>query len=106
MPTLNPTFVFLMEKYTGLRCAGLERTEEARLLFSEAMQYAPDEFLKMAHEEAVAMGLMPETPDAYSDDGEPLYNLEAMAERLGIDMADVPDDLISASYTGTVHRVQ
>jgi hypothetical protein len=50
------------------------------------------------------MGLMPEKPDGYSDDGEPLYNMEKQCERLGIDPADVPEHLTRRAYRGNFNR--
>ena len=70
----------------------------------EAMQYAPEQFKNLVHDTAVEMGLMPATPDAYSDDGEPLYFLEGIADRLGITPADIPDRFKELSHTGAIHR--
>ena len=47
---------------------------------------------------------MPATPDAYSEEGEPLYFLEGIADRLGIEMADIPDRFKELSHNGTIHR--
>jgi hypothetical protein len=102
---LNPVYVRLMTQYAELHEAGLAETTEASDLFCEAMQYAPDSIKEMAHKTAVEMGLMPEKPDGYSDDGEPLYFMEKQCERLGIDPADVPEHLTRNAYQGTVHRV-
>lgn len=107
---MNPTFKFLMTKYAELHDAGLDDTEEARQVFTEAMRFAPPEFLGTAHNVAVEMGLIPERPDGYSDDGEPLYELEGIAQRLGLDpqqvMDDMPDSIREGSHRGAVHRVQ
>ena len=102
----NPVFLYLFDQYKSLIDQGLARTEEARHLFGEMMAYAPEEYLEAARKIAIDMGLFPERPDAYSDDGQPLYNLEAMCERLGVNPDDVPADLMQHAYTGPVHRVQ
>jgi hypothetical protein len=101
---MNPIFVHLMTKYAEMHDAGLDRTPEASRLFCEAMTYAPEDFKKLAHDKAVEMGLMPARPDGYGDEGEPLYNMEAMIERLGIDPDDIPDHLKEQTYHGAVHR--
>jgi hypothetical protein len=82
MTTTNPVFSFLFAKYKALHEQGLDDTVEARQLFGEMMVYAPPEYKEAAHELAVKMGLMPDKPDGYSDDGEPLYSLDAMCERM------------------------
>lgn len=107
--TTNPTFTHLMQKYADLHDAGLDSTKEARQLFAEAMNYAPEEFKKIAHDTAVELGLIPDQPDYYTNDGEPLYALNGLAERLGIDpahaLADMPDCIKQNFHTDNVHRV-
>jgi hypothetical protein len=105
MTAINPVFLHLMGQYKALCAAGQQHTEEASELFSQAYEYAPDDFKKMMHDKAVEFGLMPDQPDGDSDDGEPLYFMEKQCERLGIDPADVPEHLTRNAYHGTVHRV-
>ena len=70
--------------------------------------FAPPEYQKVAHDMAVQMGLMPDKPDGYSTEGEPLYDLaeqyacarEAMIDKLADEVLDIAD-----AYTGNVHRV-
>lgn len=102
---VNPVFLELMRRYQALNEAGEGQTEEAALLFAEAMDYAPDEFKRDAHAKAVEMGLIPPIPDGYTPDGEPLYILEKMAERLGIDPAEVPEIFRRHAYNGPAHKV-
>lgn len=102
----NPVFHFLFDQYKQLVDQGLDRTDEARHLFGEMMAYAPPEYHQAAHDLAVEMGLIPAQPDGYSDDGEPLYDMEAMCERLGVNPDDIPAEILNGAYTGTVHRVQ
>jgi hypothetical protein len=102
----NSVFHYLFSQYKTLVDQGLASTEGARHLFGEMMAYAPPEYMKAAHRIAVEMGLFPDRPDGYSDDGQPLYNMEAMCERLGINPDDVPEYITKDGYAGTVHRVQ
>lgn len=104
MSGVNPVFMELMRRYKALHDAGQGQTEEAALLFGEAMHYAPEDFKRDAHDKAVEMGLIPAVPDGYTPDGEPLYILEKMAERLGINAADVPEIFRRHSYDGPMHR--
>jgi hypothetical protein len=105
MTTTNPVFSFLFAKYKALHEQGLDDTVEARQLFGEMMVYAPPEYKEAAHELAVKMGLMPDKPDGYSDDGEPLYSLDAMCERLEINPDEIPGYILKNAHTGTMHRV-
>jgi hypothetical protein len=104
MTTINPVFVRLMTQYAELHEAGLAETPEANDLLCEALQYAPDDFKKKIHGIAVELGLMPEKPDGYSDDGEPLYIFEKQCERLGIDPDDLPEHLTRRAYRGNFNR--
>jgi len=58
----------------------------------------------MRHDDALAQGLIADKPDAYTDDGEPLYFMEKQCERLGIDPADVPEHLTRHRCYGAVHQ--
>lgn len=103
--TVNPLFIHLMDRYMALDAAGLGETEEACQLFVEAMDYAPEDFKRDLRSKAIELGLMPEKPDGYSDDGQPLYRLELMCERLAVDPKDIPDYIMESAYAGTAHRV-
>ena len=103
--TTNPVFSFLFAKYQVLQKQGLNGTDEARQLFGEMMAYAPPEYKEAAHEIAVKMSLIPEKPDGYSDDGEPLYKLYAMCECLEINPDEIPEYILKNAHTGTMHWV-
>ena len=103
--TSYPVFYHLMDQYKALQAQGLDNTDEARQLFGEMMAYAPPKYREAAHELAVQMGLMPDKPDGYSDDGEPLYSLDAMCERLEINPDEIPDYILKNAHTGHMHRV-
>lgn len=104
MTAINPIFLHLMSKYKEVCDAGGKHSEEAAALFAEAYNYAPDDFKKLCHDKAVELDLMPATPDGYSDDGEPLYIMEKICERLGVDPADVPEHLTRHAHKGNFHR--
>lgn len=90
----------------ALDAAGLGQTEDACRLFLEAMDYAPEGFKRDLHEKAVDLGLMPDKPDAYTDDGQPLYLMDTMLDRLGLSENDIPDDIRQHLHVGPIHRVQ
>lgn len=68
----SPVFHYLFDQYKSLVDQGLAQTEEGRRLFAEMMAYAPDAYLDAARKIAIEMELLPERPDAYTDDGQPL----------------------------------
>jgi hypothetical protein len=90
----NPVFHYLFAQYKLPRERGLEGTDEARRLFSEMLTYALPEYLEVAYDAVVEMGLIPKQADGCSDDGEPLFDLESLCERLNINPDDVPDHLL------------
>ena len=94
----------LMLRYQDLDAAGLGDTEEASLVFIDAMCVAPEDFKRDIHRIVVELGVIPATPDGYTDDGEPLYFLDKTASRLGISPDDVPEHLRKNSYQGPMHR--
>ena len=105
MTTINPLFLHLSAKYQELRDLGLDRTPEASRIFMEMMSYAPEAFMGAAHQVMVEMELLPVRPDGYGEDGQPLYNVEAIAKRLNIDPATIPEHLLEGAYAGRVHSV-
>ena len=104
MSHINPLFFSLMRQYKCLCDSGQQHTEEASDLFSQAYDLAPNEFKEALHDAAVEQGLIAEKPDGYSDDGEPLYNMKALCDRLGVDPDDVPEHLTRGAYRGNVNR--
>lgn len=105
MTTINPAFFTLMRKYKALCDAGQQLTEEASDLFSEAYDLAPDEFKQALHDAAVEQGIISDKPDGYDDEGNPLYIMENLCDRLGVDPAEVPEHLTRNAHTGNFHRV-
>ena len=101
---MTTRFRQLLHDYTELSDAGLDDTPEASRLFMEMMECAPETYLDAAHEIAIDMGLMPEKPDGYSDDGDPLYLVEGIAQRVGVDAADIDERFKDLAHAGPFHR--
>lgn len=95
----------LMTRYKELVENGRGDTEEARTVFMEVLSVAPPEFTKMVEDTAKEFGLLPDKPDAYTDAGEPLYNISKITSRLGIDEKDVPEDILRGAYRGPRHSI-
>ena len=108
MTAINPMFRTLMAQYAELHEDGLGDTPESHRLFVAMMEVAPRKFLDEEHDMALELGLIPDKPDYYTNDGEPLYELKGIAERLGINpaqaLADMPDCIKENFHTGNVHR--
>lgn len=81
---VTPEFLAAGRLYSQLRDAGLEKSPEAAEALQRMYDAAPESFRQEMHDMAVQMGLMPSVPDGYTDDGEPVYSLEGLANRLGL----------------------
>lgn len=114
----NSVFQHLMETYDDLTEAE-RKSPEGRMLFTEAMIHAPEQFKRIINEEAKKLGLIPDQPHGYDDAGNPLYSLDQLADRLGIsndefethvrEFAETRENMGLPPlnlYGGTVHRVQ
>ena len=105
---MTPEFLAAGRLYTSMCKAGLSHTPEAAAAFRHMYDAAPKSFRQEMHDMAVQMGLMPAVPDGYTDDGEPVYELEGMAKRLGIDPEEAKrkaEELGLKPNTLKVHRV-
>lgn len=82
----RPSAEFLAagKECTRLHKAGLSHTPEGAEAFRRMYDAAPEFFRREMHDMAVQMGLMPKVPDGYTDDGQPVYELEGIAKRLGL----------------------
>jgi len=69
---------------------GIEHPETRKAL-AQAMEIAPEGLKRRMHDMAVEMGLMPPTPDGYTDDGHAVYSLDGIAARLGISIEDAEE---------------
>jgi len=56
----------------------------------QAMALAPPSLYEFMARQAQALDLIPEA-DGYTDDGEPVYSLEAIAAKLGMDMDEAKE---------------
>ena len=84
-------------------------TPEAQALFMQLMEDAPPEFMKVIHDEARALDLLPDVKYV-NDSGEPVYTAMQLAEKLGIPLEKVEGDLErffgDRLPVGTVHPLQ
>lgn len=82
--TFPPAFTQAMRQYERIAALHGEESEQARDAFTTAMFKAPKWFQDEANAKAQEMGLIPEHPSGYSNDGEAFYTLEDLAKSLGI----------------------
>lgn len=66
---------------------GIDHPETGRAL-AQAMEIAPEGLKQRMRDMAVEMGLMPATPNGYTNDGQAVYSLEGFASRMGISLAE------------------
>jgi hypothetical protein len=105
---VTPEFLAAGRLYSRLSEAGLAQTPEAADAFQRMYDAAPESFRQEMHDMAIQMGLIPAVPDGYTDDGEPVYTLDGLADRLGIDPAEAKravDELGLNPNPVKVHRV-
>ena len=60
--------------------------------FMEVMEYAPQDLKDTIRQKAQDMGLMPKA-SAYTEDGEPLYNMAEVAATLGVSQEEAQEAL-------------
>ena len=114
----TPVFNYLFDTYQRLT-EEEQASPEGRVLFGELIVHAPPEYKRIIDEVAKEMDLMPDRPRGYDDDGNPLYSLEQIAERLGVAPEDIEASIREFTearenlglpplnlHAGTVHRVQ
>lgn len=114
----SPVFDYLFDTYQQLSEAERE-SAEGRVLFGELITHAPPECKRIIDEAAREMALMPERPHGYDDDGNPLYSLEQIAERLGVRPDEIEASIHELTearenmglpplnlYAGKIHRAQ
>lgn len=87
----SPEFIEAMHLAGHLKdTLGIEHPETGRAL-AHSMELAPESFKQNVHDMAVEMGLMPATPDGYTDGGRPVYTLEGLAARMGISIEEAQE---------------
>lgn len=115
----TPVFQYLMNTYRDLS-ESEQCSPEGIALFSEIMIHAPESFKDIASAMAKEMGLMPEQPYGYDDNGQPVYSMEQVATQVGITLQEAEDHAkklmearermglppVKMFSTGPVHRVQ
>lgn len=82
--TGTPEFREAIEAYCDFSDAGLQDSPAALRAWRRVMDHAPESFKRMMIDKARALGLLPDRPDGYLPDGQPVYRLETIAQRLGI----------------------
>lgn len=106
-------FRAIMNKLRSLH-ASQDRSPEAMELFQQALIYGPPEFRAQYREKLAEFGMMPKSTHV-DENGEPVFTIEDVAERLGVSVEDVKKQLKKAKAetpdvdfqpTGAVHRVQ
>jgi hypothetical protein len=80
----SPELVAALESYQKLRDQGLEWTAPGLAAWQKVIDLAPPALLEAMHAVAVGMGILPDKPDGYSTDDQPVYRLEDIARRLGL----------------------
>lgn len=114
-PNIDPRGLELFQKYGELSEDEKLNSPEAAALMVEMMQYLPQEVQEQMHNMAVEMGLMPEKPSGYLEDGTPVFNVEQIAENLGMNVKEAiahterMNQVTAGKYAidpSKVHRVQ
>ena len=80
---LHPLFVALMDQLAQLPTDDKINNPEYSVLMHRALGYAPESMKAMMNDKARELGLMPEA-SGYTNDGQPVFTLQAIAEQLGM----------------------
>jgi hypothetical protein len=76
-----------------LKRAGLEETDEGRIAFMRVMDLSPEWLLDEIGDMGREMGVMPSKPTGYTDEGQPMYSLDAIGAALGLTEAEAAEEL-------------
>ena len=90
---VNPEFSKAMAHYKAMREQyGDDHpiTEQALIL---TMHYTPEHIKEEMHQKAKELNLLP-PPSGYTDDGEPMYQLEDIAKHFGISFEEAEQRLL------------
>ena len=90
---VNPEFFKAFAHYKAMRKQYGERhpiTEQALIL---TMHYTPEHIKEEMHQKAKELNLLP-PPSGYTDDGEPMYQLEDIAKHFGISFEEAEQRLL------------
>jgi hypothetical protein len=90
---ISPEMHAAIAVFMNLQRAGLGETDEGHIAMMKVMDLAPewllDEFGDMGRE----MGVMPSKPTGYTDEGEPMYSLDAIGAALDLTEAEAAEEL-------------
>ena len=90
---VNPEFFKAFDHYKAMLAQYGERhpiTEQALIL---TMHYTPEHIKEEMHQKAKELNLLP-PPSGYTDDGEPMYQLEDIAKHFGISFEEAEQRLL------------
>ena len=90
---VNPEFFKAFAHYKAMREQYGEHhpiTEQALIL---TMHYTPEHIKEEMHQKAKELNLLP-PPSGYTDDGEPMYQLEDIAKHFGISFEEAEQRLL------------
>ena len=91
--TVNPEFFKAFDHYKAMvKQYGDDHpiTEQALIL---TMHYTPEHIKEEMHQKAKELNLLP-PPSGYTDDGEPMYQLEDIAKHFGISFEEAEQRLL------------
>lgn len=80
----TPEFLAAVERLEHLSDTLGDEHPQTAAAFDRVVQLAPPEIRAVMASKAREMGLMPDTPDGYLSNGEPVYNLHSVAKNLGM----------------------
>ena len=90
---VDPEFFKAFDHYKAMRIQYGEHhpiTEQALML---TMHYTPEHIKEEMHQKAKELNLLP-PPSGYTDDGEPMYQLEDIAKHFGISFEEAEQRLL------------
>lgn len=112
-PPSHAKFIEAMDRISELHeehgPEAAKKLPECKALWKQIFEYAPPEFMELMREGAKEFGLLPETKYV-NDAGEPVYSAEQIAEKLGVPVEQVLEDIIEhmgeLPVVGNIHLVQ
>lgn len=112
---LHPRAYELFEQYSSYSEQEKLTNPKVAAIMAELMEYLPQEFKDQLHNMAVEMGVAPEKPSGYLEDGTPVYDMLEVSKNLGISEQEAIEHLnklneaTDGKYqidSSKVHRVQ
>lgn len=92
---MNPTpeFIAAVEHLEHLSETLGDEHPQTAAAFDRVVQMAPPEIRAVMAAKAREMGLVPEHPDGYLSNGEPVYRLESVARQMGMTEAEAQESV-------------